>query len=225
MAVTVASIITKAKQLSDMENSNFVSASEWLAYVNDGYKELYDLLVSKFEDYYTVSSLFTVAAGATSYSLPAAFYKLRGLDRSAGGGDWYALNQFNFQNRNRSSAAPRFQGVTPAVEYRILGSSLIFSPDNLAPGDYRLWYVPLATTLTSTADTVDGVNGWENYIEVCAAMSALVKEESDVSALVLQRQNLGRRIEEMAANRDVGAPQQVTDVTPVGSNDFIGWGY
>ncbi len=216
MAVTVDDLRPQARQRADMVNANFVSPSEWVSYIDKSYKELYDQLVVSFEDYYTIMTQFTVASGETSYSLPADFYKLRGVDRAMGGSNFYALRRFVFEDRNRRGYYQRYRGVQPYIAYRLMANSIIFSPEDQAPGDYRMWYVPAATTLTSGADTIDGINGWESYVVVGAAIMALMKEESDISALLLEKQGIEKRIRDMALDRDVGETDRITDVSPGG---------
>lgn len=212
--VTVSSLITQAKQKADMENRNFVKPDEWIQYINDGYKELYDILVSKFEDYYTLGPVpFTVASGATTYSLPADFYKLRGVDRSNGGSEYFPLLPFNFNDRNRREFYRRWGGIEPSVRYRIFGNTLIFNPPDQAPGQYQLWYVPQAVDITADTQTIEGVNGWEEYIVFSAAIDALAKEESDVSVYEAAKQQMLQRIQALAANRDAGQCDTVGDVT------------
>ncbi len=72
-------------------------------------------------------------------------------------------------------------------------------------------------TVVSGGDQIDGVNGWEEYIVVDAAIKALQKEESDVSVLMAQKAALTRRIEGAAANRDAGSPLSVTDAYATGN--------
>jgi uncharacterized protein YdcH (DUF465 family) len=43
-------------------------------------------------------------------------------------------------------------------------------------------------------------------------MKCLKKEESDISQLLIEKQELTAKIEEMANNRDQGNPEVVTDV-------------
>ena len=212
MTVTVASLETRARRRADMINRNFVTSAEWLQYLNDGYKELYDILVARFEDWYTESLEFSVASGVESYDLPANFYKLRGLDRSAGAGEYITLRPFNFNDRNVKGGLIRRTRLSD-VEYRIMRDTLIFEPRDRALGDYRMWYVPRANDLTVSSDTVDGVNGWEEYIVLVAAIKALQKEESDVSVLLAEKGSLYQRIELMSANRDGGMTERVTDVS------------
>lgn len=224
MTTTLASLRNRARLRADMLNSQFVSDAEFNQYISDSYAELYDLLVSKFEDYYVTSLQFTVTTGNT-YDLPTDFYKLKGLDRAlSGAGDWYTLRPFTFEDRNARRSATRFRGLYPAIRYKVFGNQIMFSPDDQATGIYRMWYVPRYTALTSDTDTVDGVNGWEVYIETDAAIKALQKEESDVSVLMAMKQGLIKRIEDMAANRDVGEPERVSDISLHNfDSDFYPW--
>jgi len=220
--VTVSSLITQAKQKADMENRNFVKPDEWIQYINDGYKELYDILVSKFEDYYTLGPVaFSVATGQTSYTLPTDFYKLRGVDRSNGGSNFIPLLPFNFNDRNRRTFYRRWGGIEPTVRYRIFGNKLIFNPQEQAPGSYQLWYVPQAADITTDSQTIEGVNGWEEYIVFSAAIDALAKEESDVSVYEAAKQQMLQRIQALAANRDAGQCDTVGDVTRAGYYDDL----
>lgn len=214
MATTLASLRDQARLRADMQNSKFVSDAEFNQYINDSYAELYDLLVSKFEDYYVAAPLiFSVTSGNT-YDLPTDFYKLKGLDRALSGNDeFYTLRPFTFEERNARRSATRFRGMYPAIRYRIFGNKIYFSPDDQATGSYRMWYIPTYNTLTLETDTVQNVVGWEAYIVVDASIKALQKEESDVSVLMAMKADLIRRIETMAANRDVGEPERVTDIS------------
>ena len=60
---------------------------------------------------------------------------------------------------------------------------------------------------------IDTYSSWDEYILVDAAMRVLVKEESDITPLLTQKNSLLRRIEMAASNRDAGEPQTVTDVS------------
>lgn len=211
MSTTLESLREQVRQRADMVNSEFVSDSELNQYISDSYAELYDLLVLKFEDYYLTESTFTVASGAESYTLPTDFYKLRGVDKDLGSGDYVELRPFNFIDRNKDPVYEAYNGVC-SVRYRILGSTLRFTPADQAPGDYRLWYVPRFTALTTDASTVDGVNGWEVYIVTDAAIKCLQKEESDVSVLMALKADLRARIEAAGAERDAGYPDRIVDV-------------
>lgn len=182
-------------------------------YLNDSYLELYDLLVTKFEDYYVKDAYaFTLASGEYILDLPADFYKSIGLDRKITGNDYYPLDPFNFRNRNFKRLPSRRMGLYPNVQYRILGDKIHFMPEDLAPGDYRIWYIPRATLMSDDADTIDGVNGWEEYVVIDAAIKCLVKEESDITALQLAKNDITNRINIAAQNRDAGETSEIQDV-------------
>ena len=223
--ITASDLKLRARQRADMENSEFVTDSELLYYVNNSYAELYDILVAKFEDYYVKNPPyeFTLAGNDYAANLPADFYKLRGLDRQSGS-DWYNLRLFQFEQRN-----DKLRGASPyeSLRYRVYGSQIIISPSDQASGTYKVWYIPKFTPLVSDSDTVDGVNGWEEYIVVDVAIKCLQKEESSTTTLEGMKKSLLVRINSMSANRDAGEPERVTDKSlRYGMRDIfdgIGW--
>jgi hypothetical protein len=79
-------------------------------------------------------------------------------------------------------------------------------------------YVTLACWVDST--TIDGISGWEEYIFVDAAIKSGIKQEFDISELKVQKMMLKERIEAMAAGRDAGQAQHVSDAMAVN-----GFGY
>jgi hypothetical protein len=210
---TLASIKTQARQRADMEGSNFVDDAELTAYVNASAAELYDILVSRFEDYYIADTAFTVATGADTYTLPAAFYKLKGLDVDVGGGRYDTVRPFQFAQRNETTDPVTADPLT--VRYRVFGQTLRLSPPERAPGNYRLWYIPRFVPLALDTDTFDGINGWEEFIVVDCAIKMLAKEESNVAPFVAQKKDLLRRIEAMASDRDAAEPQTIIDVSTI----------
>jgi hypothetical protein len=56
------------------------------------------------------------------------------------------------------------------------------------------------------------VSGWEELVSIEAAIMALIKEESDTTALERRKSQYVRRIEEMAHNRDMQFPGRIQDV-------------
>lgn len=223
MAESLSSLRTRVRARADMKNSSFVEDDELNQYINSSYQELYDILVASFEDYYTLPAVaFTIASGVNYYTLPSDFYKLRGVDGNLDGSNYYTLQPFNFADRNNFN---QNLGVLNAAQYqnqyRIVGDRLYLTPEDNASGTYRLWYIPKATTLANDTDTLDGVNGWEEYIVVDAARKCLAKEESDTSFLVQEKEMLRQRISAMAARRDAGMPKSITDLRESLNNGYF----
>jgi len=211
--MTLEQLILEVRRRSDMVNTDFVTDEEITSYINNSASELYDILVGKFEDYYTNEPLeFTIDTGNT-YDLPEDFYKLRGLDKAINGvNDWQELLTFNFNDRNRNTLSVANRLRNPNTKYRILGKKLLLTPLDEVNGTYRIWYIPQSPKLILLTDSLDTISGWEEYVIVDSAIKCLQKEESDVTVLLTQKAFLLDRIEALSANRDAGSPESITDV-------------
>lgn len=220
---TLGQIRLMSQQRADRVNSNFVTLPEWNSYINQSYFELYDLLITTYEDYYVAEPLIFQTDGQLDrYPLPDGvlyngarpFYKLMGVDCGLAntGNAWISLSKFDFIARNRyifPNLTSTFLGVFN-MQYRLVGNSLMFIPTPSGAQYIRMWYFPKLIQLLQDTDTVDGVSGWTEYIIVDAAIKALQKEESDVSALMVQKQALIDRIQSSAMNRDAGQPDTIS---------------
>ncbi len=242
---SLGAIRLKAMQRADRVNSNFVTLSEWNSYINQSMFELYDLLITTFEDYYLAPPIQFVSDGITYiYPLPNGsntflnannpsqvvtpppFYKIQGVDLALNNATnaYVTVNRFNFVDRNRfvyPNTASTIYGVFN-LQYRVMGSNIIFIPTPSAGQALRLWYIPRLTELLQDTDvTSTGISGWIEYVIVKAAYYALTKEESDTSSLVLQLQSLTERIQSSASNRDAGMPDTISDTNQ--GNWANGW--
>lgn len=249
----LSQIRLKAMQRADRVNSNFVTMTEWNSYINQSMYELYDLLITVYEDYFIATPVQFVADGTTFlYPLPTgsntflngvnpsvtftppAFYKLMGVDLALNNAvnSYVTINKFNFIDRNRfvyPNTASTIYGVFN-LQYRVMGSNIEFIPTPSANQAIRLWYIPRLTELLQDTDTTAmGISGWIEYVIVKAAYYALTKEESDTTSLVLQLVALNKRIEESASNRDAGQADKISDTrsnngTGYNFNGGNGWG-
>lgn len=215
-----------AQQRADRVNSNFVTLTEWNSYINQSYYELYDLLITAYEDYYVQTPLLVTTTGASQYTLPTDFYKLLGVDigLASNTNAWVTLHKYNFIARNRyvfPQLTSTYLGVFN-LRYRLVGNTLMFIPTPSSGQTLRVWYIPRLTELVADTSVLDGVSGWSEYVIVDAAIKALQKEESDVSVLMAQKMALKKRIEESSMNRDVGQPDTISD-TRRASDAWGGW--
>jgi hypothetical protein len=225
-----------AMQRADRVNSNFVTLPEWNQYINQSMFELYDLLITVYEDLYVAppiqftadgtTFLFPLPTGFNTYNsginqnvtfTPPPFYKLLGVDLALQNATnaYVTINKFNFVDRNRfvyPNTSSTIYGVFN-LQYRLLGNNQIeFIPTPSAGQAIRLWYIPrMQELLQDTDTTITGISGWIEYVIVKAAYYALTKEESDTTNLVLQLAALQKRIEETATNRDAGLPDKISD--------------
>lgn len=210
---TLAEVRALVLQRADMVNSNFVSTAELNAWINQGADCLYDEIISRYEQYFTTNLLFTIAPGDDGYTLPAPIYKIDGLDFKISS-DWVTIHPFTWEERNRGNRQINraLLGLTN-IKYHLVGNRLKIIPADQAPGDYQLWYTPDFVHLSADDDELyTEADRWVEYIIADAAIKCLLKEESDTSGLVAEKEEMTRRVRNMAANRDASAPQRVQDV-------------
>jgi hypothetical protein len=225
---SLASLRLQAQQTADRVNSNFVSTAEWNIFINIAAQELYDMLIGAYEDYNLAAPYTFVTDGINNgYALPDGvitdvngiktqpLYKLMGVDCGLANNNnaRVTLNKFNFIDRNNyvyPNVTSTYFGVFN-LRYRMLGSKLSFIPTPSAGQYITVHYIPRLPTLLKDTDVLDGVSGWARYVVVRAAIYALVKEESDVSALEQELMFMKQRIEEMAQNRDAGEPSTISN--------------
>lgn len=235
-----------AQQRADRVNSDFVTLTEWNSYLNQSLFELYDLLIDQYgEEYFVAASpaRFYTNGGSVSYPLPNGvltfldqnnqpwtpppFYKLIGVDlglQNSNNG-FVTVNKFNFIDRNKyfyPNTASTIYGVFN-VQYRLVGNTIQLIPAPSANQPIQMWFIPRMTMLLKDTDITEaGISGWWEYVIVDAAIKALQKEESDVSALMMQKQALKLRIEASSLNRDAGQPDTISDTrsTSWGGNDM-----
>lgn len=229
MAITLSELRTIARQRADMENSEFITDSELNSYINASIAELHDILIQSYgEDYYVKDVSFTTTPSQEEYDLSTVitdndFYKLRGLDAQLNGDDFFTLQRFNFNERNRfqNFGVWDYLGITN-VRYRLLGNKVRFSPAPDAAITVRVWYIPVAEKLSNDADELSDLNQFSEYVITDACIKMLAKEESDASIFIAQKDALKRRIEEAANNRDAGGSDSITDIYIENDDYFYG---
>lgn len=243
--MTLSQIRLSAMQRADRVNSNFVTMPEWRNYINQSMFELYDLLITIYEDLYVATPiqftadgntfLFPMPNGSNTFInalsnatfTPEPFYKLIGVDLALNNASnaYVTVNKFNFTDRNRfvyPNTASTIYGVFN-LQYRLLGLNQIeFIPTPSGGQALRLWYIPrLKELLLDTDTTIVGISGWAEYIIVKAAYLALTKEESDTRQLEAQLLALTKRIQDSAVNRDAASPDTISDTN--NGNWANGW--
>jgi len=213
--VTLLSLRTQARQRADKVNSGYILDSELNQYINNSAAELYDLLVGAYgNDYYMKTYTFQVNNTDREYPLPSDFYKLEGIDLYINPSRFITLKQFMFNERGRYQDGSNWAAIVAiqGPRYHLKNNVIEFNPS--PPGQYKMnmFYVPELPEMILDTDTFDGINGWEEYIIVDAAIKMLQKEESDVSVFLAQKAALKERINTMAENRDIGHSFVVNDV-------------
>lgn len=214
-SLTLADLHYQSRLRADKVGSSYIKKDELTSYINSSYAELYDLLIGAYgNDYYLKLNSFTTVGGTDTYSLPSDFYKMIGMDFKLTASRRLTLRPFQFNERNRYQEGAYWSAVVgiSGPRYHIQGNDIKFRPT--PDGAYQIdhWYIPCCPVLVNDNDTVDGINGFEEYIIVDCAIKMLSKEESEIGHLEVQKNRLIQRINTMAENRDAGQTFRVSDV-------------
>lgn len=228
-----------AMQKADRVNSKFVTKPEWDKFINLALTELYDLLITVYQDYFEAPEVSFIADGTTyEYPLPDGFItftdsqsgqtivappflKLTGVDLAVNNANnaYVTLDKYNLIDRNNyvyPNSAGTIYGVFN-LQYRLMGNKIRFIPTPTANQIIRLLYIPRLRELLQDTDlTTIGYSGWLDYVICRAAKYALDKEESDTSAITAELLFLMDRINASAINRDAGRPDTISDVRTKG---------
>lgn len=250
--MTLSQIRLASMQRADRVNSNFVTLPEYTTFINLALFELYDLLVTCYEDYFVTTPIqftsdgttfiFNLPDGKTSFLnglnlqpgyVAPPFYKIYGCDLALQNATnaYVTINKFNFVDRNRfvyPNTSSTIYGVFN-LQYRLLGNTpagvqqIMFIPTPSAGQGIRIWYVPrMKQLLQDTDTTIQGISGWIDYVIIRTAKYVLDKEESDTSKLDQELLFLKGRIEETAANRDQGIADKISDTRANNGSGFGG---
>lgn len=239
----------RSQQTADRVESNFVGTSEWNSFIRLALYELYDLLITSYEDYNIAPYVYINTTGSQQlYPLPdgtnylggtfggstgspsAKYYKLSGVDLGVNTSNnaWVTINRYDFIDRNAyvyPNSTSTIYGVYN-MRYRIMGNNISFIPVPSGNQQLRLTYAPILKGLLADKDlTTIGFSGWLRYVIVRSAKYALDKEEgTDTSKLDAELLFLKTRIEQSAINRDQGQPDTISETRKDSVYGGTGWG-
>src|SRR5262245_54969038 len=139
---TTEQLMASAKEEADLTNvADFVTDTQWIAWLNDGVRELHRKVTNKYKKTYYRTYDFTLTAGKSVVTLPGNFWRLTGLDLDAGTARRREVRPFNWaeRNRHRQSTLRDLETFAPDRVYTLLGSrQLKIEPEEQAAGNYRL---------------------------------------------------------------------------------------
>lgn len=182
--------------------AGLIESTDANAIIQEECGELYDMLVAGFQDYnITTGASQTVSAGQDYVSLPADFYKLRGVDLQSGA-DWVDMEPFSLSERNDLGTR----------RYMVHGDKLLIRPASEAPGTVvRLLYTPVCPPFTADTGTPFDDRGFAKRAILAAAIRFVQLEERDTGALERRLAAIDQRIEAMRMNRDSARPKRAQD--------------
>lgn len=242
----------RSRQTADRVDSTFVSDQELSSFARLAAYELYDILITTYEDWFATAVAFINTNGTTfRYPIPdgvtnylggtyggtsgdpaPALYKLAGMDLNVNTStitpSRVTLLKFDFIKRNQyvyPNSTSTIYGVYN-MRYRLMGDLLNIIPTPAGGQNLVIWYSPkMAQLLQDTDSTIIGVSGWLRYVIVRMAKYMLDKEEgTDTTKLDQEVLFLKQRIQETAQNRDAGVPDTISETRIDPAYGGTGWG-
>jgi hypothetical protein len=206
-------------------SDQFVTNPEILRMANESITALYDLLIkARGQEYYRTELQFNTAANQTIYLLPSNFYQLISV-RAMGTAFVGKVPLAPFMERDVAELETlrEIGYYTPAnTRYRLGGvqggDALLPAPTiELQPAPSGVFtvifrYIPVAVQGdVSTDPFVDGINGWDEWCVWDIAGKMLLKQDGNFGPYFSERDSIGKRIEDLAGQRDAGSPELVVD--------------
>lgn len=210
MASTVLYSMLKrqAREVADVETSApeeaHVDDTELLDRFNASLKIWHGKVTRACPELYEDEDIIT-ADGSAGYNLPADYFSTLGVDYEYGTDAFIPLDRLMVPERNK------YPGNGLAVAYRLKGDQIALYPRPTS-GTYRHLYITTATPFVDNgSSSVNGVNGWEQWLVYDVAVYILNKAKIDSSAEVAERERLDKEMQIAAADRDAGTPMRVVD--------------
>ena len=229
---TFADLKLYARQRTNTVNSNAPDDAAVGAFLNRSLGAFWSIITTTYEDYAMNRYLASITAG-NQLPVPPDFYKLRAVD-FGGPGQWTTVFGYNLQSRNRNNnpiaimSAPF--GNYAGRKVRVMGNAIYVEPEQLAAGQYQVWYTPKYKWLVADTDTIDpaqDIDGMSEYAIAATGMkiynalnlstAGFVEEMNYYSALA---------IDSLSSRMANGAEcvENVTNLTDWGSVGMGGYG-
>lgn len=227
--VTLGTLSERVLQRANLEGrSAFIKPYELTDLINGSVAEWVDEVRGTTWNGTYARSLhaFNTVTNTQKYALPTDFLTLISVDVTvAGGAPVISARAYQEEQRNAFRNMPVMGGwgLSQPIYYQIQGTDISFIP--LPQGAYAVTvnYIPTAPVLADADDTIDSINGWEEFIVLDAAIKCLIKagetETLPVLGARLEQQRV--RIRAMAPRRD----QQFAERVHVVENVNDGWDY
>lgn len=229
----------RSQQKADRVKDPFVTNSEWNYNIRLAAYELYDILMTSYEDWFA-QDYVAIQTNGTDFRYPLpngvdnylggnfngvsgdpapAYYKAAGFDLNVNTSvltpSRVSLLRYDFIKRNTyvyPNSTSTIYGVYN-MRYRIMGKYINIIPTPSGNQTIIMWYSGRLPQLLKDTDlTTIGVSGWLAYVVTRAAKYALDKEEgTDTSKLDQEILYLKQRIEEASQNRDAGIADTISE--------------
>lgn len=227
--VKLSALCIRTLQTANLEGAgDFITPTELIDYVNGSIAEWVDeVRGTTWNGTYSRSKhTLTTTGSQQTYPLPPDFLTLLSVDVFVAGANAPVISATAYQEEERN-AFTNFPvmfgwGASNPIFYQIQDGDISFIPVPQGAYSVRLNYVPAAPVLSDPDDSIDSINGWEEFIILDAAIKCLTKagELDMIQELKDRRERQRQRIKALAPRRDQQTAERVHAVVNRGFDDW-----
>lgn len=214
--VTRLELRTRVRLQADLEqDGGVISNDEINGYLREGVKELYDLMLDNESGKIFVKNHVILVQTGHAYKLADDFYKLTSVSYLYGGN--YVLGTPANPTDYASLAADPPDVSDFRYYLRIdpgTGDSYVYVFPAVDPANLAVTYMPVPPTLATDADTLNAINGWDEYVIISTVIKCLARQSMDTAAFQLRLAQVTKRIQSHSGYLETGMPEVVRDLAP-----------
>lgn len=201
----------EVRQRSDTENDPHITDAELTRWINQSAARWWGHIVrARGEQYVMTTATPSTVAGTATVAVPSDFFKLKGIQWDRGSSKRQRIHRIELQDFLRLDVDSR-DWTTGRLRVMVEGTNFRFHPTPNAVYNLIVWYIPAAPQLSADDDTLDGVNGWEEWVVLDAAIKVMAKQKRDSSLLEDERKLVMKDIQSVSDDVDDGEPGYVVD--------------
>lgn len=197
---TAATLLDRVREEGDYENSDVFTDAVMLPWLSTAHGAYCSLLDREWDGYRDATQTVPTVIGTATVT-PSAFLKVRAVHLLYSG-QYRALEQF--EPSRQVLGYDETRGVP--VGYLHVADTLELFPTPDAVYTIRIRYVPQATAITTTADTISVPNGWEDFHVAKVLLKCAAREERDTSEWRATVDRVTAEVQLAARNRNVAGP-------------------
>lgn len=157
------------------ENNSAIPEALLGQFLNMSLGAFWSLITTTYEDY-ALTRYLAVLSSSNQIPTPPDFYKLRAVD-FGNPGQWTTVFGYNLQERNRNNNQVANMvvpfGNLAARKVRAMGNKIFVEPEQLANGQYQVWYTPKYPWLKADTDTVNPEMDIDGMVEYAIAATGI----------------------------------------------------
>ena len=135
--------------------------------------------------------------------LPEDHYGTLAVERYEGS-RWVEMDRMQFHERNE------YEYIGTPVGYRVVAGRVDLIPVQKT-GQFRIIYVKTPPKLETDYDTLDSINGWEEWVILDVAAKMMLKEGESIHYFQELKREIEADMDNAAAAREMSNPTRIAD--------------